>query len=198
MDSEENLITTETVTTEVVVKTEESETSENTTTIIIPQPEEKTVVQVTTTQETVTVEKNVEVEENENLEEEIKLEEKEDAEKTASGTQKADLHIVINQEPTSAEVQQVQCDAKQVLETMVAEGIKKENNLVKAILVTIFCCLPLGIVAIIQANKANTELKNGNLTEAVRSNESAKKFIKYGLIIGLLFSIIIIIVKVAI
>ncbi|CAI9718725.1 dispanin family [Octopus vulgaris] len=188
MDSEENLITTETVTTEVVVKTEVSETSENTTTIIVPQPEEKTVVQVTTTQETVTVEKNVEVEENENLEEEIKLEEKEDAEKTASGTQKADLHIVINQEPTSAEVQQ----------TMVAEGIKKENNLVKAILVTIFCCLPLGIVAIIQANKANTELKNGNLTEAVRSNESAKKFIKYGLIIGLLFSIIIIIVKVAI
>ncbi|XP_052831083.1 uncharacterized protein LOC128250329 [Octopus bimaculoides] len=133
----------ETVTTEVVVKTEETETTENTTTIVVPQPEEKTVVQVTTTQETVTVEKTVDVEGNGSLEEEVKLEEKENAENNTSGTQKADLHIVINQEPSSAEVQQ----------NMVAEEIKKENNLLKAILVTVFCCLPLGIVAIIQANK---------------------------------------------
>ena len=40
------------------------------------------------------------------------------------------------------------------------------NNMVKAILVTIFCCLPLGIVAIIKASEVNGKLAAGDIEGA--------------------------------
>lgn len=48
------------------------------------------------------------------------------------------------------------------------------NHLVPAILVTICCCLPFGIVSIVYAAQVNGKISNGDLAGARRDSESAK------------------------
>ena len=48
------------------------------------------------------------------------------------------------------------------------------NYLVQAILVTIFCCLPFGIVAIVFAAQVNGKRKSGDYAGAIRVSENAK------------------------
>ena len=62
--------------------------------------------------------------------------------------------------------------------------VQIENQLVKSILVTLFCCLPFGIVAIIKAVEANNKAAIGDAAGAHASNAEASKWIKYGLISG--------------
>jgi len=50
------------------------------------------------------------------------------------------------------------------------------NNLVWAILSTLFCCLPLGIVSIIHAAKVNGLLAAGDIAGARDASEKAKKW----------------------
>lgn len=50
------------------------------------------------------------------------------------------------------------------------------NYLTQAILVTLFCCLPLGIPAIVYAAQVNTKLQAGDYEGAVSASEQAKKF----------------------
>ena len=49
-----------------------------------------------------------------------------------------------------------------------------ENYLVPAILVTIFCCLPFGIVSIVFAAQVNGRLEAGDIEGARRASASAK------------------------
>lgn len=53
---------------------------------------------------------------------------------------------------------------------------KPDNYLVWAILSTIFCCLPLGIVAIIKANKVDTLWTIGNHQEAFNASKDARNW----------------------
>ena len=48
------------------------------------------------------------------------------------------------------------------------------NYLVPAILTTVFCCLPFGIVSIVYANQVNTFLAAGNLAAARDSSNKAR------------------------
>lgn len=64
-----------------------------------------------------------------------------------------------------------------------AENI--QNYLVHAILVTLFCCLPLGIVSIIFASQVNTKLAAGDIEGAREASAKAKKFWVWALIAGL-------------
>ena len=48
------------------------------------------------------------------------------------------------------------------------------NWLIPAILATIFCCLPTGIVGIIYANQVNTKLLAGDYNGALQSSQNAK------------------------
>ncbi len=48
------------------------------------------------------------------------------------------------------------------------------NYLVQAILVTIFCCLPFGIVAIVFAAQVNGKLQAGDINGAMESSRKAK------------------------
>jgi len=48
------------------------------------------------------------------------------------------------------------------------------NYLVPAILVTIFCCLPTGIAAIVYAAQVNSQLAAGNVAGAMQSSKNAK------------------------
>ena len=49
-----------------------------------------------------------------------------------------------------------------------------ENYLVPAILVTIFCCVPFGIVSIVFAAQVNGKLEAGDIDGARRASASAK------------------------
>jgi hypothetical protein len=56
----------------------------------------------------------------------------------------------------------------------VPPGAKVENYLVPAILVTVCCCLPLGIPAIVYAAQVNTKLQAGDLAGAQASSRNAR------------------------
>lgn len=57
------------------------------------------------------------------------------------------------------------------------------NYLVQSILVTILCCLPLGIPAIIFAAQVNGKLQSGDIQGALSASKSARTFcwISFGL-----------------
>ena len=49
-----------------------------------------------------------------------------------------------------------------------------DNHLVWAILATIFCCLPFGIVSIVYAAQVNGLVASGNINAASQASENAK------------------------
>jgi len=53
-------------------------------------------------------------------------------------------------------------------------GPKPANNLVWAILTTLFCCLPFGIVSIVFAAQVDGKYNSGDYAGAVASSKSAK------------------------
>lgn len=59
------------------------------------------------------------------------------------------------------------------------------NNLVWAILSTLFCCLPLGIVSIINAAKVNGLLAAGDIAGARDAADKAKKWAIYAAVAGI-------------
>lgn len=61
-----------------------------------------------------------------------------------------------------------------------------DNHLVAAILVTIFCCLPCGVVALVKANQVNSFYYKGYYDQALLASADADKWIKYALIFGLI------------
>lgn len=53
---------------------------------------------------------------------------------------------------------------------------RPDNYLVWAILSTVLCCVPFGIVAIVKSTKVDTLWNDGRYDEAVRSSQDAKKW----------------------
>ncbi len=53
---------------------------------------------------------------------------------------------------------------------------KPDNYLIWAILSTLLCCLPLGVVSIINASKVDSEWNAGRYDEAVAAAANAKKW----------------------
>jgi hypothetical protein len=62
--------------------------------------------------------------------------------------------------------------------------------LVESILVTLFCCLPFGIVGIINAAKVESKYNAGDVDGAYRASEEAGKWTKIGFWIGLVVVVI--------
>lgn len=56
------------------------------------------------------------------------------------------------------------------------------DYLVWAILETLLCCLPLGIVAIVYASQANSAKAIGNYAEAIQKSQTAKTCIIWGVV----------------
>lgn len=65
------------------------------------------------------------------------------------------------------------------------------THLVGAILVTLFCCLPFGIVAIIKAANTSSAISQGNYEQAAQSSAEASKWIKWSIICGVIYAIIV-------
>ena len=66
-----------------------------------------------------------------------------------------------------------------------ASGPAINNYLVPSVLVTICCCMPLGVVAIIFAAQVNTKLAAGDYAGAQASAKTAKMWCWIGLGLGL-------------
>ena len=69
-------------------------------------------------------------------------------------------------------------------------NICPKTRMVESILVTIFCCLPLGIVGLVNASNISTLFAQGGFQEALQASDNAKKWTKIGFFIGLAFIII--------
>ena len=78
---------------------------------------------------------------------------------------------------------------------------RPDNNLVWAILSTILCCLPLGIVAIIKASNVNSLYDRGDYAGAEEAAKSAKTWAMWGaisaLIIWVLYILLVVVFGVA-
>ena len=64
-----------------------------------------------------------------------------------------------------------------------------KNYLIESILVTIFCCLPFGIVGIINAAQVNTKFDLGDYEGALKASKEAQKWMNLGLISGLVIGL---------
>lgn len=71
-----------------------------------------------------------------------------------------------------------------------AGPLPPSNHLVPAILTTIFCCLPLGIVSIVFAAQVNSKWAVGDYQGAMAASESAKKWWIASLIAGIVFAVL--------
>jgi uncharacterized membrane protein YvbJ len=68
-------------------------------------------------------------------------------------------------------------------------GEKPKNYLVESILVTLCCCLPLGIAGIVFAAQVDSKWNAGDRAGAIATADNAKKFTLIGFGIGLLLNI---------
>ncbi|WP_113702739.1 CD225/dispanin family protein [Nonomuraea lactucae] len=68
-----------------------------------------------------------------------------------------------------------------------------DNHLVPAILTTLFCCLPFGIVSIVKSSQVNSKWAAGDYQGAVLASEEAKTWWKRALIVGAIVNIVIVV-----
>jgi predicted secreted protein len=76
-------------------------------------------------------------------------------------------------------------------------GQAPNSHLVWSILVTLFCCLPFGIVAIVKSSQVNGLWAQGRYAEAQASADSARKWVIWGAVIGVVAGIIYAIMAIA-
>ena len=55
-----------------------------------------------------------------------------------------------------------------------------KTYLAEAILVTLLCCMPCGVVAIVKASGVTSAYNAGNIEGAIRASKSAGKWVKWG------------------
>lgn len=60
-----------------------------------------------------------------------------------------------------------------------------ENHLTKAILVTVFCCVPLGIVSIVKAASVNGKIASGDIAGAEVASKEADNWANWAIGLGL-------------
>lgn len=77
-------------------------------------------------------------------------------------------------------------------------GPAPDNNMAWAILSTVLCCLPLGIVSVVKASNVNTLWAQGQYAAAQQAAEDAKKFAMWSAIASFVSWVIIIIIYVLI
>lgn len=65
------------------------------------------------------------------------------------------------------------------------QNVQPKSWLVESILVTLFCCLPLGIAGIVYAAKVNSLWTQGQQEAAIEASRKAGKWTKIGFGIGL-------------
>lgn len=75
---------------------------------------------------------------------------------------------------------------------------RPDNYLVLAILATIFCCLPFGIVSVIFAGQVNPKWDGGDHAGAWRSSSQAKTWLIVSAVCGVVGGILYLFIRVAV
>ena len=70
------------------------------------------------------------------------------------------------------------------------KNVCPDTNLVWAILCTVLCCLPLGIVAIVKSTSVEKLWNQGRYDEARKAANDAKKFSIWGAVLSLIFIVL--------
>lgn len=70
------------------------------------------------------------------------------------------------------------------------------NYLVPAILATLFCCLPVGVVSIVFATQVNNKVAAGDIQGAMAASKSAKLWLIVSVSLGLLLWVVVILANV--
>jgi hypothetical protein len=65
-----------------------------------------------------------------------------------------------------------------------------DTHLTKAILATLLCCMPLGIVAIVKAAQVKAKLEDGQIEEAQRLSREADNWGNWSILLGLVVSVL--------
>jgi hypothetical protein len=78
----------------------------------------------------------------------------------------------------------------------VRRGANIPNYLTQAILCTLFCCVPFGIVAIINAAQVSSKLGAGDYRGAQRASDQARKWCWISLLVGLVVGPIIVFLQI--
>ena len=82
------------------------------------------------------------------------------------------------------------CPGCGMVPAVIAGPAKMQNYLVQSILITLCCCVPPGIVAIVYAAQVNTKLAAGDIQGAQESARLAKIWSWVGFGLGILVGII--------
>jgi len=96
-----------------------------------------------------------------------------------------------------AQEQQQEKQQQQFKQPQAPVGLKPKNYLIESILVTVLCCLPLGIVGIVFASKVDNLYRTGDMTGAQEASAKAKKFMTWGLVAGIVVYVLYAIVMLA-
>lgn len=75
-------------------------------------------------------------------------------------------------------------------------GVPLPNYLVQSILVTLCCCLPFGIVAIVFAAQVNRKIAAGDHAGAKTSSDNAKRWCWIGVISGVVINLLVFAVQI--
>lgn len=66
-----------------------------------------------------------------------------------------------------------------------------DNYLVWAILATIFCFLPFGILAIVKASEVNSKWNVGDYVGARLASDEARKWVKWSVLTSVIFTVVV-------
>ena len=72
----------------------------------------------------------------------------------------------------------------------VVQGAPVPNYLWQSIVVTLFCCMPFGVVAIVFASKVDGLVAQGDMAGAMAASKSAKTWVNASLITGLVIGVL--------
>ena len=64
--------------------------------------------------------------------------------------------------------------------------VQPKNWLIESIVITIFCCMPFGIVGIVLSSLVDKYWREGDKEVAIKLSNEAGKWVKYGFIFGLI------------
>ena len=76
-------------------------------------------------------------------------------------------------------------------------GKPPKTWLVESILVTLFCCLPFGVVAIVNSSKVESHFYEGNIEASERASKNAKIWVMWSFFPALAFWVLYLILMVA-
>lgn len=91
---------------------------------------------------------------------------------------------------TTQDTQQVQQGPQPMPQGRSNYQMNVPNHLVKAIIVTLCCCQPMGIVSIVFAAQVDSKLQRGDFDGAVHASKKANAFANWAIALGVLLYIV--------